>query len=363
MTAPVRRGYLLIADISGFTAFLADAELDHGQAVLEQVLGRLIESLTPTLRFVEVEGDAVFVYGLREETTRGELIAELVEATYASFRDLKTDMLRNATCPCRACQNISALDLKFVVHYGEFVIQELAGKRGPVGSDVNLAHRLLKNDVSDQTGWRAYALYSEAALAAMDLPGAEMHRSEAEYEHLGSVATYATDLNDWYECALACRRFLVAAPDAHVELVHETDQPAPIVWDWLNDPEKRSRWMARADWSAGDRPDGRTGANANNHCATFKVIEQVLDWKPFDYYTIRLVAPSVKLLATVKLEPGVDGTRIRWRLALESMLPGWAASAVIRLLLRRRMRLRQGLEEMSRLMAADRTTAREGVPD
>jgi hypothetical protein len=121
--------------------------------------------------------------------------------------------------------------------------------------------------------------------------------------------------------------------------------------------------MATADWSAGERPDGRTGANASNHCATFNVIEQVLDWKPFDYYTIRLVAPSVKLLATVTLEPNGGGTRIRWRLALESMLPGWAAGPVTKLLLTRRMRLRQGLEEMSRLMAADRVAIDQRAPE
>ena len=151
MTQPIQNGYLLIADISGFTSFIADTELDHAQAIIRQVLDGLLRNLTPTMNFCEVEGDAVFVYGLAEQVSRGELIAELIESTYAAFRDQQRTMIRNATCPCQACRAISGLDLKFVVHYGEFVLQELAGKTGPVGSSVNLVHALLKNRVGEQT--------------------------------------------------------------------------------------------------------------------------------------------------------------------------------------------------------------------
>jgi hypothetical protein len=63
-------------------------------------------------------------------------------------------MQHNATCPCKACQAISSLDLKFVSHHGEYVLQNITGMSKPVGSCVNLAHRLLKNNVRKETGWR-----------------------------------------------------------------------------------------------------------------------------------------------------------------------------------------------------------------
>jgi hypothetical protein len=354
MSASVERGYLVIADITGFTAFVAATELDHAQAVLRQMLERLIGSLAPTLRLVDVEGDAVFVFGLERDLTRGELVAELVEATYAEFRNLRTDMVRNATCPCRACQSIESLDLKFVTHFGEFALQTVAGKTGPMGSSVNLTHRLLKNDVGARTGWRGYALYTAAALEAMDISDDGMVRTELAYEHLGRVVTYAVDLDDWYRDYVARRRVRLSATAAHAELRRDFDQPRAVVWDWLNDPAKRTRWMFGSSWSANERPGGRTGANARNHCATFDVLEHVLDWRPFDYYTIRLVSGAIRVIATVSLEPRGQGTHLRWRTALDSGLPRPLGRLAMRLLLARRMRIEAGLTRLGELMNATR---------
>jgi hypothetical protein len=353
------RGYLVIADITGFTAFVADSELDHAQAILQQILERLIAELTPTLTLVEVEGDAVFVYGSEGRLSRGELVVELVEATYASFRRLKTDMLRNATCPCRACQSIDSLDLKFVVHFGEFVVQTLAGKTGPVGSSVNLAHRLLKTDVADDTGWRAYNLVTESALSAMALSGEGWHEIEETYEHLGPVTAFVCDLEAWHAHYLGERSVRLSDDETHVELVRDLDQPRAVVWDWLNDPVKRTRWMSGSDWMADERPGGRSGRKARNHCATYDVIEHVLDWRPFDYYTIRLVSGVIRLLATVSLQRRDGGTRLRWQIAVDSPLPRWLGGLATRFLMARRMRLASGLDEMARLM----NEARASAPD
>jgi hypothetical protein len=47
------------------------------------------------------------------------------------------------------------------------------------------------------------------------------------------------------------------------------------------------------------------------------VIEEILDWRPFDYLTDRTIldTPSgpVKVLHTVELEPGTNGTTIHFR--------------------------------------------------
>jgi hypothetical protein len=355
VNAPVERGYLLIGDISGFTAFIAGNELDHAQAIIRQILERLIASLTPTLQLVEVEGDAVFVFGREQELTRGELVVELVESAYVDFRSLKTDMLRNATCHCRACQSIEVLDLKFVTHFGRFVVQDLAGKSGPVGSSVNLVHRLLKNDVGTRTGWSGYSLVTAPALEAMGLEADGLLQSDHSFEHLGDVRTYANDLEGFYANYVARRHRRLGPEEVHVEIAREIDAPRPIVWDWLNDPAKRTRWMHGSSWQAGARHGGRTGAESQNHCATFNVIEHVLDWRPFDYYTIRMVSGAIRVLATVTLDKTPGGTALKWQTALETPLPRWLARRMTRLLLARRMRVEQGLAEMARLIAAERT--------
>ncbi len=353
MTQAIEDGYLLIADISGFTSFIANTELDHAQAIIQQVLGGLLAKLTPTMNFCEVEGDAVFVYGSAKRLSRGELIAELIESTYASFRDQQRTMIRNATCPCHACRAISRLDLKFVVHYGEFVLQEIAGKTGPVGSSVNLVHALLKNRVAEQTGWRGYALYTAEALGQMNLPSDGMHRDLVHHEHFGTCVTYSVDLNVGYEALCATRRVFVDENEAHIEIVRDLDVARPVVWDWLNDPDKRTRWTIHTAWAAVTRPGGRTGLNASNHCATYNAIEYILDWRPFDYYTVRITRRGLDVLATVCLEEIERGTRIRWRMKLELPLPRWLLEKIAALLESRQLQLQMKFDEMERLIAAE----------
>src|SRR4029079_8080876 len=62
--------YLLLADISGYTAFLASVEQAHGvdfsdgipagYSVLGELLGSVIEGVEPEFAVAKLEGDAVF---------------------------------------------------------------------------------------------------------------------------------------------------------------------------------------------------------------------------------------------------------------------------------------------------------------
>jgi len=49
-------------------------------------------------------------------------------------------MLRNTTCECAACHNTVDVDLKLIVHYGEYIEHELAGHKELSGPDIILAH-------------------------------------------------------------------------------------------------------------------------------------------------------------------------------------------------------------------------------
>ena len=57
-----REGYLLLADISGYTAFLTGTELEHAQEIIRELTTLIRERLAPPMRFVKLEGDAVFCY-------------------------------------------------------------------------------------------------------------------------------------------------------------------------------------------------------------------------------------------------------------------------------------------------------------
>ena len=357
MAREIQEGYLLLADLSGFTAFVAGSEIDHAQPILEQILGNLVDSLTPTLRLCEIEGDAVFVYAPRAWVGRGELMAELVEDAYCSFRALRDTMVRNATCPCRACQGISGLELKFVVHAGDFVLQDLTGTPKPVGNAVNMVHRLLKNTVEPDTGWRGYVLYTDEAMKMMGLSPEALRAGSESYAHVGSVTTYSAPLEVAYEAACERNVCRIRPEEAHAVVERVFDAPPSLIWDWLNDMNKRSRWTTNARWSVLERPKERTSADASNHCATHDVIERVLDWRPFDYYTVRLEASPWPVFMTIEMHETDEGTLLRWCIRIDSRLPRWVLTRVARRIVTRIMELEASLEQLADRLAE----ARPGV--
>jgi hypothetical protein len=80
---------------------------------------------------------------------------------------------------CDAYARIPDLDLKFVVHHGSAIYQEVAGHQELLGSDVIVVHRLLKNDVVEKELAKdiapAYGAALEAAMPAL------IDQLEAEY--------------------------------------------------------------------------------------------------------------------------------------------------------------------------------------
>jgi hypothetical protein len=56
MDAKVQAGYLALADISGFTSFMATSELEHAHAIVGELLEVMVERFSPLLALVEFEG-------------------------------------------------------------------------------------------------------------------------------------------------------------------------------------------------------------------------------------------------------------------------------------------------------------------
>ncbi len=147
----------------------------------------------------KLEGDAVFAYIEDEKLENCKLLLELVDQTYLAFRDKALALYSQATCPCRACRALPTLDLKFILHHGDFVLQQVAGIRDLLGTDVNLIHRLLKNGVSESTGWKGYALFTDQALEHMQCSRENYFTRCETYEHLGDVNIFCRDMHVRYE--------------------------------------------------------------------------------------------------------------------------------------------------------------------
>src|SRR5690242_21089810 len=100
MTTTTEHGYLVLADISGYTAYLAGVELEHAHDILSDLLEHIVNQLRPTLMIAKLEGDAVFAYLPETKMQRGETLVELVESAYATFRNRRDAVQRRTTCEC-----------------------------------------------------------------------------------------------------------------------------------------------------------------------------------------------------------------------------------------------------------------------
>lgn len=351
--AEIRTGYLVLADLSGFTSFVAGAEVEHAQGILANLLGLLRSRLTPPLILAEVEGDALFLYAPDDRVTRGETLLELIENTYVAFRDKLQTMRRNAVCPCQACRMIPSLDLKFVTHHGEYVLQDLTGAAKPFGSCVNLAHRLLKNDISENTGWPAYALFTNVALERMGVRPDVMYSQTVNYPHLGDSVVGAVDLHRRYGELTDKRREFLTEDDAHFTVHRRYSLPRSRIWEFLTDASIRNVWEIGADWSVRDRPAGRSGPGTTNHCAHSDFTEEVLDWRPFDYYTVALSFGRFTVRVTGELIAAGEHTDVRWSMALQSLLPGPLRGPACRFFATRLMRAPERFAKLDDLVARE----------
>lgn len=199
MEQKTQTGYLVLADISGYTSFVAQTEIEHAHLALSLLLETIVGELKGLLNIFQLEGDAVFAYVDENKLPEGKSLLGLIDQTYLSFRDKALALYAGATCPCRACKALPSLDLKFMVHYGDFIIRQVAGIQHLLGTDVNLLHRLSKNHVSESTGWRGYALFTNQGLARMQTDKAAFVQQTESYEHLGAVETYVMDMHSRYE--------------------------------------------------------------------------------------------------------------------------------------------------------------------
>lgn len=200
-------GVLLVADISGYTAFLGLVTAEHPEMigsdgnvppaypVLSSLLDVVVERLSPAFRLSEVEGDAVFGYASDEhQAGDGAEVLDVVRSAYGGFRDRIAKAMVLHHHDCEACRILPSLDLKFVAHHGPFVVQQIAGRERLLGPAVNVTHRLLKNSIREQTGKRSYLFVTHEAVEQLGLSPEIGVEHREEYADAGAVRGLVVEL-------------------------------------------------------------------------------------------------------------------------------------------------------------------------
>jgi class 3 adenylate cyclase len=189
--------YLLLADISGYTGFMAGVELEHGAdfsagipaaySVLAALLDSVIVGVGPAFALVKLEGDAVFAAASAPSLDgQGQRVLDTIAATYRAFVDARTRAIPANDHVCTACPAVAHLDLKVILHRGPTVRQSVGASSDLLGPAVTVSHRLLKNTVRDRIGYRPYLLLTDAAASGLGLTDVGLAHDEV-YPDAGPI--------------------------------------------------------------------------------------------------------------------------------------------------------------------------------
>ena len=312
------RGCLLLADITGYTEYMAGTELTHAEDVVADLLETIVATVEPVFLLSKLEGDAAFAYANQDQSSPS-LMLDTIESAYFAFQRRLRDIVHSTTCECDACVRIPDLDLKFFVHDGEFVIRRIARSEELTGPDVILVHRLAKGTSGAKINKPAYAVYTKDTLDSMSMDPAILGfvPHTEEFSDLGEVDVYIQDLAVRWTFEQERNRDYISSGQAVYEATVVAPAPPAVVWDYLTDPTKRPMWQHLVTQVL-TVTDGRQETGSVNHCmhGDEVLIEHVADWRPFSYITLRYEADGLDKWAWMyELEEIEEGTLLTTRLS------------------------------------------------
>ncbi len=315
---------LVIADISGYTGYLAGVELDHAQDILADLIDTIVGTLRPPFHLAKLEGDAAFVY-VNAPQVDGSLLQDTIEAAYFTFRRRLRNIKQASSCECDACRQIPLLDLKFIVHHGQIAKQIMSGQEELIGRDVILIHRLLKNSVDATLGGHAYVLYTEACIrsAGIDAAAQGLVEHHENIDIIGNVRCWLRDLSKIWQQEEERSRVQIATNDAIATFALDVKATRQTTWEFLTSPGRRVLWTAGSTGVEESPINGRRGTGTINHCLHGKdvIVEEILDWRPNDYITRRaqIFDTGLSMTMTHALSDRAEGgTHIEIRVAQPS---------------------------------------------
>ncbi len=141
---------LFILDISGYTRFLVNTDLVHGNETISDILNALYEFSPKELTLNKVEGDALFFF---TTVLNKERLCQLSKDIYKKFKQeiLTTISHKHNACPFTLCRHISDLSIKFFIHEGEVAFHKVYDFEELIGKSVIEIHRVMKNSISSDS--------------------------------------------------------------------------------------------------------------------------------------------------------------------------------------------------------------------
>lgn len=241
-----QKAFLFMPDISGFTKFVNETEIEHSTHIIRELLEIIIEENKLDMGLVEIEGDAVFFYKLNSIPVITDIVTQS-HRMFIKFHEHLKKYESRRICQCGACKTANNLTLKFIVHSGMVSHYSINSRFKLIGKDVILIHRLLKNSVPENE----YMLFTETFFESLannyaTLKTFSFHENEEMADGLSFRYKYAPTSHWLNEIKIPSGNEL----NDHIDLIPtvtisaEIPAPAEIVFTYIADLSKRNQWLA-----------------------------------------------------------------------------------------------------------------------
>lgn len=188
--------FFCVPDITGFTRFVATADITFAKEVIPALLRKLIDANILKMSVAEIEGDAVFFYKTGRLPSFNR-VAEQCRLFYSTFLDFMS-ALEKSDPDSHDKYVADQLGLKIIIHYGQISSANIKGRTKLLGEDVIITHKLLKNNVSEDN----YLLFTDKYLNKIKDPkklrtwfhDEKLIAGKEDYEYIGEVSYHYISL-------------------------------------------------------------------------------------------------------------------------------------------------------------------------
>lgn len=277
----MQKALYFIPDISGFTKFVHETEIEHSIHIIAELLEILLDNNTTGFELAEIEGDALFMY-TTEPPAFAELIAQ-INKMLESFHQHIHHYNHLRICDCGACRTAVNLNIKFILHYGNLNFIKIKEFEKPYGTDVIRIHRLLKNKID----LPEYILITEPTFSFYHpQPQVEWQQASDVYDHQEATRYFFKDLESEKQQIVYQSSSTPNTPSGEpVFQIQKTVPASPrVVHTLVGDWSKRTLWDEHVKRIEPERST-LNQVGAKHTC--------ILDRGDLEFMTIREASPTL----------------------------------------------------------------------
>jgi len=191
----------------------------------------------------EIEGDAVLFFREGAPPRLDEIMRQ-TKRTFTAFHQHLRLIERDRVCQCGACSTAHRLTLKFIAHYGEISEVNVGNRKNLMGSDVILAHRLLKAGIEDREHLLCSADYFASAESDVSTePWAEFENHCEQIENFGDVNLKYTSLANLHHEIEDVQHRHGNKYDGEPLIALEIKAAHNLVYELLTDTKKKTNYI------------------------------------------------------------------------------------------------------------------------